>query len=100
MENEKKVKEMFAILGPGRLRIVFPKGIYDQKVAEKEAIHRTKNLGDCRLYFRNEHGKIFQLYPIFKEIDKQERKKPVTENFYPEMLGNDSFVPGIQIVHK
>lgn len=98
MENEKKeVAEKFAILGPGGIKIVFFAGLYDRTTAEAAAIQRTRRLGGCRLFFRDKEGRIFQVYPDFKEIEKKERREPVKEELYREMLGNEPAIPGIRL---
>ncbi len=84
MREEKKIiGPGYAMVGGGvRLPFSYSFILTNRELADNLAIARAKNL-NCPLYYRDEGGNIFQLYP---ERFPVPRRSKVDAAVYPEML--------------
>lgn len=83
----------YAIIGGG-ITFTFSSGIYNPHDTELMAIARARSL-HCQLYSKDESGVIYEIYPERRRIEGGGRK--VSYKVYPEMMGNEPVVPGIQV---
>ncbi len=90
------VPPVYSIVGDGGLRIPFSSSLYDAQTAEAMALARARNL-HSRLYRKDPDGKIFLIESDGKATRVNPRFPEEKTAMSPDMLGNDPYIPGIQI---
>lgn len=87
---------IYSIVGDGGLRIPFSSSLYDTQTAEAMAIARANNL-HARLYRKDPDGKIFLIERGGIAVRVNPRMAEEKTTMSQDMLGNDPYIPGIQI---
>jgi hypothetical protein len=88
-------KPWYAIITTG-LKIVFKAGLYNDETEEALALQRASGY-NARLYRKDNDGCIFQIHGPGNSVRVDRRTSIESQKMNREMMGNDPYIPGIQI---